>query len=94
MRGVGEQIGGELAVPQAVRYLDRVTNDIENCELVIASPQVETELIEKLYQLPPPRQKNIFFPLFESYQELRPQIELRGYIIRELWLQLKDEQVP
>jgi uncharacterized protein (TIGR03663 family) len=74
-----------------VRYLDRVTNDIENCSLVIASPQVEAELIEKLYQLPPPGQKKMYVPLFDSYLELRPQVELRGYVTKELRDQLNDK---
>jgi hypothetical protein len=24
-------------------------------------------------------------PLFDSYMELRPQVELRGYVTKELW---------
>ncbi len=75
-----------------VRWLDRVTDQIAGCDLVIASPSLESELIEKLYQLPPPGQKNLYVPLFDSYLELRPAIELRGYLTSDLQQRLIASQ--
>ncbi|MFH1370160.1 MAG: flippase activity-associated protein Agl23 [Planctomycetota bacterium] len=53
--------------------------------VVIAAAQLESELITKLYDLSPPGQKNLYVPLFDNYIELRPQVELRGYITKDLW---------
>jgi uncharacterized protein (TIGR03663 family) len=53
--------------------------------VVIAAARLESELITKLYDLSPPGQKNLYVPLFDNYIELRPGIELRGYITKDLW---------
>ncbi len=53
--------------------------------VIIAMPSVESDLLIKLYQLPPPGQKSLYLPLFEDYIELRPMVEIRGYIKKELW---------
>lgn len=52
--------------------------------VVIASPDVEDALITKLYALAPPGEKNLYMPLFNDYIQLRPEVELRGYITKEL----------
>lgn len=75
-----------------VRWLDRVTDQIAGCDLVMASPALEDELIEKLYQLPPPGQKNLYVPLFDTYLELRPAVELRGYLTSDLQQRLNASQ--
>ncbi len=53
--------------------------------LVIATPQFEPALMRKFYESPPPGQRYLYVPLFDSYTELRPQIELRGYVRKDLW---------
>jgi len=58
-------------------------------QLVIAAPQFEPALMRKFYELPPPGQKYLYVPLFEAYTELRPQIELRGYVRKDLWDRLQ-----
>jgi uncharacterized protein (TIGR03663 family) len=52
--------------------------------VVIASAQLQGELINKLYDLSPPGKKNLYVPLFDKYLELRPQVELRGYVTKDL----------
>ncbi|UCE98844.1 MAG: TIGR03663 family protein [Planctomycetota bacterium] len=61
--------------------------------VIIASPTVEQALMRKLYELPPPGEKNLYVPLFESYTELRPQVELRGYVVKDLWDRFQQYQV-
>jgi len=58
-------------------------------QLVIAAPQFEAALMRKFYELPPPGQKHLYVPLFDAYTELRPQIELRGYVRKDLWDRLQ-----
>ncbi len=53
--------------------------------VVIASAELEAPLIAKLYQLAPPGKKNLYVPLFDGYTELRRDVELRGYVTKDLW---------
>ena len=41
--------------------------------------------MRKLYELPEPGEKHLYVPLFDGYTELRPEVELRGYVKKELW---------
>jgi len=73
-----------------VYWRDNVADDVISAPLIIASPNFEQELLAKLYQLPPPGEKNLYVPLFDTYVELRPQIELRGYVTKDLWDRFKQ----
>ncbi len=53
--------------------------------LIICSPAVEPELMYKLYEIPPPGQRNLYLPLVEHYLEIRPGIEIRSYLTKTLW---------
>ena len=68
-----------------VGYWTTVTDRVVCASVIIASPNVEQELLTKLYGLPPPGQKKLYVPLFDTYMELRPQVELRGYVPKDLW---------
>ncbi len=75
-----------------VGWWDKVNENVPSASVVIASASVEQELIRKLYELPPPGKKNLYVPLFDTYMELRPQIELRGYVRKELWDRFQQSQ--
>jgi len=91
-------MGVEVVVPDADYwplpwYFRRFTNVgwrsgvgqmTRTAPVVIASPDVEDALIAQLYALAPPGEKNLYMPLFDGYIQLRPEIELRGYITKEL----------
>ncbi|HUT28395.1 MAG TPA: flippase activity-associated protein Agl23 [Sedimentisphaerales bacterium] len=68
-----------------VWWLSDVDDTIPAAPVIIASPAVEPALMRKLYELPPPGQRNLYVPLFDSYIRFRPQVELRGYVTKELW---------
>lgn len=68
-----------------VGWWNKVDEDILSAPVIIASPNAESALIRKLYELPPPGKKNLYVPLFDTYMELRPQVELRGYVTKDLW---------
>ncbi len=53
-------------------------------QVIIASPSVESELLKKLYEWPPPGERSLYVPLFRFPTELRPQVEIRGYIAKDL----------
>lgn len=68
-----------------IGWWSQVDQDVPSAPVIIASPSVEPALIKKLYDLPPPGQRNLYVPLFDSYMELRPQVELRGFVTKDLW---------
>ena len=75
-----------------VGWWNKVDDDVPAAPIIIASPSVETALMRKLYELPPPGQKNLYVPLFNSYVELRPRVELRGYVTKDLWDRFQQYQ--
>ena len=68
-----------------VGWWNHVNVETAPAPIIIASPEVEATLIYKLYEIPPPGKKNLYLPLFDDYVELRPQVELRGFVVKELW---------
>jgi predicted membrane-bound mannosyltransferase len=59
--------------------------------VVIASAGLEDRLIAKLYDLSPPGKKNLYVPLFDTCVELRPGVELRGYVTKDLRDQCRQQ---
>ncbi|MHC4692393.1 MAG: flippase activity-associated protein Agl23 [Planctomycetota bacterium] len=105
--GYGMQIqvicpGGDYwPLPWYFRHFEKVWwwTDIDKnvmpAPVIIASASMEPKLPDYFY-LPPPGQKNLYIPLFDTYLELRPQIELRGYVTKDLsdsyhWYQSEKE---
>jgi uncharacterized protein (TIGR03663 family) len=68
-----------------IGWWNEVDENIPAAPLIIASPKVESALMRKLYELPPSGQRNLYVPLFDGHIELRPQIELRGYVRKDFW---------
>ena len=61
--------------------------------VIIASPEIEPDLIRKLYELPEPGKKTLYLPISETTLELRPQVEIRGYIRKDVSDYLQREPV-
>jgi len=53
--------------------------------VVLLSPEMEPDLVRKLYEGPPPGERELYMSLFPGYIELRPQVEIRGYVAKSLW---------
>ncbi|MHC4389446.1 MAG: hypothetical protein ACYSX1_12690, partial [Planctomycetota bacterium] len=68
-----------------VGWWNKIDQGAPAAPVIIASPSVEPALLSKLYELPQPGQKDLYLPLFDSYTELRPEVELRGYVTKNLW---------
>ena len=68
-----------------IGWWNHVDFSVPAAPVILASPDMESDILEKLYGLPPPGEKALYVPLFDSHTELRPQIEIRGYILKELW---------
>ena len=83
--------GGDYwPLPWYFRRFDKVWwwTDIDKsimpAPVILASASVEPNLPDYFY-LPPPGRKNLYVPLFDTYIEMRPQVELRGYVTKDLW---------
>ncbi len=74
-------------------WWNRVNMDNPAAPVIIASPEFEPDITKKLYEIPPPGKKNLYLPLFETYTELRPMVELRGYVIKELWDKYQQSRI-
>ncbi len=46
---------------------------------------MEPALVRKLYDLPPPGERELYVNIFERRVELRPRVELRGYAASRLF---------
>lgn len=69
----------------AVQWWNGVSDQAQSAPVILASPDMEPALIRKLYELPPPGQRELYMNIFRRRVELRPQVELRGYAAKSLW---------
>jgi hypothetical protein len=46
---------------------------------------MEPDLVRKLYEGPLPGERELYMNMFPGYVELRPQVEIRGYVAKSLW---------
>jgi len=68
-----------------VAWWNGVSEAAPNAPVIVATPDMEPALVKKLYDLPPPGERELYMSLFERPVELRPGVELRGYAARTLW---------
>jgi len=70
-----------------IGWWDHVEPDTPSAPLIIASPEVEAELTNKLYNLTPLEDRQMYLFLFEKpyYMWLRPKIKLVGFVRTDLW---------
>ncbi len=78
-----------------IGWWNQVDEGVAAAPLILASPKVEPALLRRLYELPPPGQRHLYVPLFNNtYMELRPRVELRGYVRKEWWDRLQEPSAP
>ncbi len=56
-----------------------------NAPVILVTPDMEPALVRKLYDLPPPGERELYVSIFERPVELRPGVEVRGYAASRLW---------
>ena len=69
----------------AVQWWNGVSDAAANAPLILVTPDMEGALARKLYELPPPGQRELYVNIFDRRIELRPQVEIRGYAAKSLW---------
>jgi predicted membrane-bound mannosyltransferase len=77
-----------------IGWWEQVDPDTPSAPLIIASPEVEAALTSKLYNLTPPKDRQIYLFLFEKpyYMWLRPKIKLLGFVRKDLWSYFYEQQ--
>ena len=68
-----------------VEWWTGISDDAPNAPVVVVTPDMEEALVRKLYDLPPPGERDLYVSIFERPVELRPGVELRGYTRSTLW---------
>jgi uncharacterized protein (TIGR03663 family) len=68
-----------------VAWWTGVSETAGNAPLVLATPDMEPALVRRMYEVPPPGERELYVPIFPRPMELRPGVELRGYASYRLW---------
>jgi len=81
-----------------VRWRNRVVNDEPSAPIIIASASddLEVDLTNKLYNLTPVEQRQMYLYMFDKpyYVWLRPQVKLRGFVRKDLWTAWINKSAP
>ena len=77
-----------------IGWWSAVDEQVPPASIILAAPAVEQALMHKFYNLPPPGERNLYLPLFDTYLEMRPQVEVRGYVTKELWDAYQQREIP
>jgi uncharacterized protein (TIGR03663 family) len=68
-----------------VGWWNGISDEAAPAPVILATPDMEPALVRRLYDVPPPGERELYVNLFERPVELRPRVELRGYVSRSLW---------
>jgi len=67
-----------------VAWWNGVADGAKSAPAILLTPDMEPALARKLYELPPPGERELYVRLFDRPVELRPGVELRGYAASSL----------
>jgi hypothetical protein len=84
-------------LPRVAWWRD-VPESATNAPVIVVTPDVEPTLVRKLYDLPPPGERELYVGIFNRRMELRPGVEVRAYATSRLWADYRrletDPPVP
>ena len=60
-------------------------NDGIHAPVILATPDMEDAIRQKLYAWRRPGERDLYVPVFDTPVELRPHVEVRGYAAKSLW---------
>jgi uncharacterized protein (TIGR03663 family) len=69
----------------SVQWWNGVSDEAHAAPVVLITPDMEAALVRRLYELPPPGERELYVSIFERPLELRPGVELRGYAANAVW---------
>lgn len=68
-----------------VTWSTGVSEETPSAPVILLTPDMEPALVRKLYDVPPPGERELYVSIFERPVELRPGVEVRGYAAGSLW---------
>jgi hypothetical protein len=68
-----------------VRWWNAVSDTAPLAPVILATPDMEPALLHRIYEVPPPGHREMYVNMFDRYVELRPSVEVRGYVAKSLW---------
>jgi len=68
-----------------VRWETAPVNDGVHAPVILATPEMEGAIREKLFEWRPPGERELYVPMFDRPVELRPRVEVRGFAAKTLW---------
>ena len=76
-----------------VRWWNGVSDTAPLAPVILATPDMEPALLHRIYEVPPPGQREMYVNMFDRYVELRPRVEVRGYVAKSLWDDLRGAMI-
>jgi predicted membrane-bound mannosyltransferase len=73
-----------------VRWWNGVSDTAPLAPVILATPDMEPALLHRIYEVPPPGHREMYVNMFDRYVELRPSVEVRGYVAKALWDDLQE----
>jgi uncharacterized protein (TIGR03663 family) len=67
-----------------VGWWDKVDYKVPAAPIIIATADLENDILKLLYEVPPAGKRNLYVPLFSRDMYLRPNIKLLGFVEQEL----------
>ena len=68
-----------------VGYWNHVPKEVKSASIVLVSPDLEADLTEEIYNTPESGMSSLLIPLFDEMMELRPDVEIRGYVKKDVY---------
>jgi len=68
-----------------VQWWNGISDRAPLAPVYLITPDMEPALTHRLYEVPPPGQRDLYMNLFDRPVELRPGVELRGYAQLSVW---------
>jgi len=68
-----------------VEWWTGVSDAARLAPVVVVTPEQEPALVRRLYDVPPPGERELYVSVFDREMELRPGVELRAYASAALW---------
>ena len=68
-----------------VRWWNGVSDSAPLAPVILATPEMKPALLHRIYEVPPPGHREMYVNMFDRYVELRPRVEVRGYVAKSLW---------
>ncbi|MBN1780182.1 TIGR03663 family protein [bacterium] len=70
---------------QGISWRDHVSPDMHPASIIVIASCMKNDLVKILYEDPPPGQRYLYIPLFDTDIELRPGVPVSGYVRKDVW---------